>query len=764
MTTITSSSKRSGLLTVVRQDLRRVRLMSGLFLLLGFIALPLQLLMDLYQGPHMVSFNGESWQIYNSVSYLLFLLVVLASALVIGVQLIAYHFNKRAVDVYYALPATRAEMAGGHLLSGTIAVCLPAAANLLVTGVIAAVLEPRIDLSSLPSDLLYWSLIGFFVLLTVQMTGALMGTMADTVWGTLLLNFEPFLLLLAVINLFDAFVIGFDGSDFLNTVVRYIHPLPMLLSLIGNAKFELSIAACVFWLLLTAAMVALTIRFAVRRPAELAENTSVDNWYRLLLKVTSAYLIAYLFANMVFYSMASGTTPYFDSGEKGLYLAATAAGAALGFLVVEVVFGRGFKTLRGNWWIGLCDLVLSLAVTLLAITGLFGYETAVPNPAAVESATVTVSTGGYSYFYSGLTQRGFVVRDADSIERLTALHREVIVSADLQAEKETAALSPEENSFQVVYTLENGSTVTRRYYGLGLTGTALEDAVTLLSAPEVVDQVNPVLRIGLNDTAIQSITAMTPDGSTVELPDPQALLDTFQAELRADLTAGTAHQGEAVAYLNIWYTYPDRSANSIGHSDRFSESIQVPVYEGCESTVAALTAAGVPAAAPEAGDFAGALITYDHYDLYKDPSTGELLSGMAYYELYGEEGALTEAPSLTEEELALLLEVSHPVSSGLFRPQDDGVISTEGAGDAIVMTSLAYDDSTLILLLDTGERSANGYPLMVIRFLSTEEAEQLPAELIARLGIRFETAESGEGTDIYPVFSIEGYLREWPIA
>ena len=154
MTTITSSSKRSGLLTVVRQDLRRVRLMSGLFLLLGFIALPLQLLMELYQGPHMVSFNGGGWQIYNSVSYLLFLLVVLASALVIGVQLIAYHFNKRAVDVYYALPATRAEMAGGHLLSGTIAVCLPAAANLLVTGVIAAVLEPRIDLSSLPSDLL----------------------------------------------------------------------------------------------------------------------------------------------------------------------------------------------------------------------------------------------------------------------------------------------------------------------------------------------------------------------------------------------------------------------------------------------------------------------------------------------------------------------------------------------------------------------------------------------------------------------------------
>ena len=92
------------------------------------------------------------------------------------------------------------------------------------------------------------------------------------------------------------------------------------------------------------------------------------------------------------------------------------------------------------------------------------------------------------------------------------------------------------------------------------------------------------------------------------------------------------------------------------------------------------------------------------------------------------------------------------------------ILEEEPAARIASASSLAYDDSTLILLLDTGERSANGYPLMLIRFLSTEEAEQLPAELIARLGIRFETAESGEGMDIYPVFSIEGYLREWPIA
>lgn len=40
MTTITSSSKYAGLTAMLRHDLRRTRLMSALFFLLEFIALP----------------------------------------------------------------------------------------------------------------------------------------------------------------------------------------------------------------------------------------------------------------------------------------------------------------------------------------------------------------------------------------------------------------------------------------------------------------------------------------------------------------------------------------------------------------------------------------------------------------------------------------------------------------------------------------------------------------------------------------------------
>ena len=51
MTTITSSSKYAGLTAMLRHDLRRTRLMSALFFLLEFIALPLQLALLLFSRP-----------------------------------------------------------------------------------------------------------------------------------------------------------------------------------------------------------------------------------------------------------------------------------------------------------------------------------------------------------------------------------------------------------------------------------------------------------------------------------------------------------------------------------------------------------------------------------------------------------------------------------------------------------------------------------------------------------------------------------------
>ena len=60
MTTITSSSKYAGLTAMLRHDLRRTRLMSALFFLLEFIALPLQLALLLFSRLRKTDWKWEN--------------------------------------------------------------------------------------------------------------------------------------------------------------------------------------------------------------------------------------------------------------------------------------------------------------------------------------------------------------------------------------------------------------------------------------------------------------------------------------------------------------------------------------------------------------------------------------------------------------------------------------------------------------------------------------------------------------------------------
>ena len=115
----------------------------------------------------------------------------------------------------------------------------------------------------------------------------------------------------------------------------------------------------------------LTVWFYSHRDAELAENVSRDNWFRLILKITSSFLLATVFAYMIFAVITTGGI-YRSPSEEMAFVLGSAAGAVIGYLVLEVIFGRGFKTVRGNWWICLADIVLAAGIALMAVTGLFG--------------------------------------------------------------------------------------------------------------------------------------------------------------------------------------------------------------------------------------------------------------------------------------------------------------------------------------------------------------------------------------------------------
>lgn len=235
-----------------------------------------------------------------------------------------------------------------------------------------------------------------------------------------MLNLEPVLLFLAVLATLGSFVIGFDPTSLLDRHNSLPPPIPMLITQIfSDTWVPLSGWAVGIWTVLIIGGTLLTIWFYSHRDAELAENVARDNWFRLILKITSPSCWQTVFAYMIFAVITTGGI-YRSPSEEMAFVLGSAAGAVIGYLVLEVIFGRGFKTVRGNWWICLADIVLAAGIALMAVTGLFGYETAVPSVASVEYAEVDGYLNSYYRSHSGLDIQDAVhFTDEKAIESLT---------------------------------------------------------------------------------------------------------------------------------------------------------------------------------------------------------------------------------------------------------------------------------------------------------------------------------------------------------
>ena len=765
MTTITSSSNHAGLTAMLRHDLRRTRLMSALFFLLEFIALPLQLALKLINRPeHGFALRASTYgQVYGNFSAVLFPLVILLAAAVLAMQLMNYNFGRRSVDVYYSLPFTRRQMILSHLIAGTLDLAVPILLNLSIAAGLALAINPALGLGWLIKDALLWVLLAYCIFISVMLTATLMGTAVDTMLYAGMLNLEPFLILIALLGILGTFVIGFDPTTLMDRLLLYLHPLPLLIrQIFTDTLVPMSVWGVGFWAVLIPAATLLTVFFYERRDAELAENVSRDNWFRLIFKITSAFLLAVVFGFMIFAAVASDNT-YRNTTDQLAFVLGCAGGAVIGYLVLEVVLGRGFKTVRSNWWICLADLVATVGIALVAVTGLFGYESAVPVPASVNYAQVEGYLNHYWRDSPGLhTTDSIRLSSEESIAALTQLHQSVIDAARRQSENEDQENSADAR-LRVVYHLQNGCTVTRSYYGLELNEAEAEQFRSLYSTVEVMEQVNPLLKIGENETQLDGITVMDVTGSELRVSDSQTerLMEAVRQDLFETAGSATEQQGEPLIFLNIGYRYPmleyyydELSGEGIERpAGENSNTLQYPIYEDFSETLKLLQELGIEAKAFDPADYTAVYGIYDHYDLWYSPSTFRLYPALAYYwieseqQLYNEtaEGtvftqsgssSLLTAGSFTPEEIRMLYDLSHPYGENQNRE--------------------------MLLLFDTGRTKQSGRShLMLVRFIPEDTLISLDPELLKRMTLSVQTDENGER---YISQDNALYLDSWPQA
>ena len=438
-----------------------------------------------------------------------------------------------------------------------------------------------------------------------------------------------------------------------------------------------------------------------------------ENWLRVVCKIGSIYLLGILLGSMVLsFTAQSVYAPYFSSAHRTSFVLASLVGAVVGYLILEVIFGRGFKTLKKNWWIGAAGILFTAAITLSCCTGLFGYETSVPDPDSVKSATVTPV---YSQSYEKMP----VLTTPEELEALTVLHQSMVDFVEEQRLNQPQYINwSEAVSLEITYELNNGSILTRSYQGVAVTDNIRTNLLALFTQPSVERNTNTLLTLDY-DKNFPEITAFAPNnpnGVPMSADNSKLLLYAVQQDFFE--TAGTygSITQDPEYYLTIEYK------NSRG----YPQYLQTPIYPQFTKSREILLPLMQQTEQAEPVDPAELIVTL----LYTGRSDGKLGLPYIFPKMVYVPNAENDlpVPDLTaEEKLVLMQQAAVPV-----------------------LTNAKPDSIIPVLLIPTGGESLNGTPLYTIFPLDEDKIRQLTPELSDKLTYLLEE-------DLAQRIMIDGY-------
>ena len=157
-------------------------------------------------------------------------------------------------------------------------------------------------------------------------------------------------------------------------------------------------------------------------------------------------------------ALGMGTMVILYGGKIALMIAIVVWGV-IGYFAAEMLLEKSFKVFKK--WRG-AAAVAAVFVALFCVVGfdLTGYEKRIPDPANVESVTVS----GLRAAYLGDSGDNFKLdlTDGEQIRLITLLHKAAVDQKDVEHWSRPGTYT----SLYVTYHLKNGSTLSRSYYGI----------------------------------------------------------------------------------------------------------------------------------------------------------------------------------------------------------------------------------------------------------------------------------------------------------
>ena len=376
-----------------------------------------------------------------------------------------YMHKKRSVDFFHALPVGRDSLLLGRWCAGIVVLFVPLMLNFLIVSMVGGAYGISVAIpSALPWKQMLWvMLMGAAAYTSCIFFAVCSGTMFDTAVSVVGVNAGYPLLLFCGLTVAKNILPGLDLGlrSNIGAMTAFAPFAAAFMPFIGG---ERSAGFLIWWIFLAAAMLAGSVLLYNRRKSETAE----DNFAFQLPKIVIRFLVT---------GMAGiGFGLVLNSTGKNAFLIGVVAGSVIAHVIIQAIYSRGFRGMAKSFaWYGVFAVCFAAFYGVLA-TGMFGYDTRIPDVSQVQSVSVDTyfvagdmgSSPGTAYYLSPAGPGGV------SHKLVPELTQQDNVLAVMEAQKSIVALYRSEGfpyrlnntqgeSFSITYHLKNGGTMTRTY-------------------------------------------------------------------------------------------------------------------------------------------------------------------------------------------------------------------------------------------------------------------------------------------------------------
>ncbi len=429
---------------IYKNTLYRFKWGSFLYFIALFFMVPFALLVqepaNLWEYYHSSRMMGN---IICSEDYLVFpvLLTMVVPTVVSALVFHNVHSQKQGIFVH-GLPVSRKANYISNLLASFTLMALPVVLNGIILYVMSLNSYSQLIL---PVNVIKWMLellsILFIMFSVSTFTAYITGNAAANIIVNIFIHLFPFVIYIAMAGIGSEFVYGFyyyQGS-FVDKFIDWC-PLKYLIEAVNTPIGFFSRGQT--WVYLASAIVVYIATYFVYkfRKIEACGDVAAFKAFRTIIKYAVVFSVAVLSLCLLI------------ALSLGWAVASIVAFVvcAIVYFACEMILSKSLKVFKSYKGYLVFAAVMAAVISFFAFTGVFGYETRIPDETKIESVSFGRNTGVEAY----------VMKNAEDIALVREFHK--ILVTDISEKEKTEGRGPSA-MLHISYNLKNGKTLARRY-------------------------------------------------------------------------------------------------------------------------------------------------------------------------------------------------------------------------------------------------------------------------------------------------------------